>query len=57
MAPELLVMKDKPNISHWTMEIGYDNVKGGYDYPIRVFNARQDAALVIALNIFGDDIE
>lgn len=56
MAPKMLV-KDNPNISHWNLENGYENGWSEHDYPLRVFNARQGAALVLCLNIFEENLE
>lgn len=57
MAPELRTVTSNPNVSHWSLENGYD--KGIFEntYPIRVFNAKQGAALSVVLQLFIKDIE
>lgn len=57
MAPEMMVVKSNPNISFWSLDKGYDKGINERGYPVRVFNARQDAALIIFLKLFQRDLE
>lgn len=57
MAPEMKIVKDNPNVSNWISETGYKSEWCGNDYPIRVFNARQDAALGIETRLSVKDLE
>lgn len=57
MAPIMLGSGENPQISHWSLQDGYDDDFSERAYPIRVFNARQDAGLVIFLQVFERDLE
>lgn len=60
MAPEMMTVNTVPNISNWSIENGYNDSDGRRQktfYPIRVFNARQNAALFFFLQIYEHDIE
>lgn len=54
-----MVVKNIPNISHWDSEMGYDHEEAtthpGAEYPIRIYNAKQGAGLVVKL--FENDLE
>lgn len=57
MAPEMMIVKDNQNVSRWNPETGYDLKFSDNDYPIRVFNARQDAVLTVETRILKQDLE
>lgn len=57
MAPEMMIVKSNPNVSHWSLDGGYAKGVIERGYPVRVFNARQDAALIIYLKLFQEDLE
>lgn len=57
MAPELMNVNNKPHISQWSLENGYEDAVDRNSYPIRVFNARQGAALVTYMRLFEKDQE
>lgn len=57
MAPELMIVKNNPNVSHWSLEDGYDEGVREDDYPVRVFNAKQAAVLVTYPRLFEKDLE
>lgn len=57
MAPEMMTVTNNPNVSRWTLENGYENGYNANDYPIRIFNAKQGAAIVILLRLFESDLE
>lgn len=58
MATELMSVNNNPNISGWSLENGYDDIINDDDaYPIRVFNARNTAALVTLLRLHDKDLE
>lgn len=60
MAPEMMIVTNNPNVSHWSLENGYDDTFVSLDkrgYPIRVFNVKHSAALTIFLQLNGGDVE
>lgn len=60
MAPGMMIIKNNPPISKWTLENGYeDNDDEDFQnsYPIRVFNAKQTASLILYLSIDEKDFE
>lgn len=57
MAPEMMIVKNKPSISHWNLENGYDNGVRDNDYPIRVFNSKQGAILNALMQLNKSDFE
>lgn len=57
MAPEIMIIKDNPNVKHWSLENGYDDKADENTYPIRVFNAKDSAALTVTLRLFNRDLE
>ena len=52
MAAETMIMKSNPNVSNWSMEMGYEKGIRPDDYPIWVFNAKKHAALMVHLQLF-----
>lgn len=56
MAPEMMNVKNNPNVSRWSLENGYESPceKG---YPIRVFNVKHSVTLTIFLQLIGSDVE
>lgn len=52
-----MTVNGNPNVSHWNLENGYDEMANDEAYPIRVFNARHGAALVIFLRLYEQDLE
>lgn len=52
-----MTVNGNPNVSHWSFEDGYDEKADDEAYPIRVFNARHEAALVIFLRLHEKDLE
>lgn len=57
MSSRLKTVNSNPNITHWNLENGYETGALQNSYPIRVFNAKQGAALAVTLNLFTEDIE
>lgn len=57
MVPEMLTITKNPNVSHWNLENGYDDGFNGNGYPLRVFNARRDAALRVMVHLSIHDLE
>lgn len=57
MAPDMMTVTNNPNVSRWTLENGYEIGYNENDYPIRIFNAKQGAAVVILLRLFEKDLE
>lgn len=57
MSPEMMIVKNSSNVTHWTLENGYSDGIGGKVYPIRVHNARHNAALNMYLQIYEQDME
>lgn len=56
MAPEMMIVKNNPNVSNWSLENGYKS-HGERGYPIRVFNVKHSVTLTIFLQLFGMDVE
>lgn len=57
MAPEMMMVKENPNTSRWSLEKGYEIESTERGYPIRIFNVKQSVALAIFLQISGNDVE
>lgn len=57
MAPEMMTVTSNPNMSHWTLDDGYDDGRNGQEYPIRMFNAKQHGALVLFLVLHEHDLD
>lgn len=57
MAPGMMTVTNNRNISHWSLEYGYENGLTERGYPIRMFNARKGGALVLVLNLRQDDLD
>lgn len=57
MVPELMTAINKPNITNWSHANGYGNQVTVADYPIRVFNAKENKALTIYLGLFKPDLD
>lgn len=53
MAPEMMIVKSNPNVSHWNLENGYDDGFNGSGYPLRIFNARQE----VMVRLYEEDLE
>ena len=51
MAPGAMISKSNPNVSHWSIESGYEHEFGKDEYPIRVTGSDQIATLEINLVI------
>lgn len=57
MAPELIAITGNPNVSYWSLEAGYTEMANNDGYPIRVFNSRHAAVLVVYLCLYEKDSE
>ncbi|XP_055307692.1 pickpocket protein 28-like [Sitodiplosis mosellana] len=57
MAPELMIVKNNPNVSQWSLENGYDDTVNKKSYPFRIFNAKRGGALVTYLRSYERDLE
>lgn len=53
----MMIVQDKPNVSHWSLENGYDNDVRDDDYPIRVFNAQHSAILITYPRLSEHDLD
>lgn len=53
----MMIVKNSSNVTHWTLENGYSDGIGRKGYPIRVYNARHNAALNMYLQIYEQDME
>lgn len=49
MAPELMIIRDTPNASLWTLEEGYKDPEQNESYPRRICDAKPSSALVFIL--------
>lgn len=52
-----MIVKNKPNVTNWSFEDGYRDKFSETEYPIRVFNANQGAALVLMISLFEEDLD
>lgn len=57
MSPRVLMIRNKPNLTNWSLENGYRNRFKGSNYPKRIFSAKQTSALVVFLRLFDKDLE
>lgn len=57
MAPEMMTVKNNPNVSYWSLEKGYQALCNQIGYPKRIFNVKHSVSLTIFLQLFGQDIE
>lgn len=57
MAPELMTVKNNPNITNWSFEDGYERNSPTKDYPYRVFNAKQLGAFYTVFKLSKKHIE
>lgn len=57
MSPEIMIVKNNPNVTNWSFEEGYRDKFSETDYPIRVFNANQGAALLLMVSLYKEDLE
>lgn len=57
MAHGMMTVNNNPNVNAWTLQDGYEKGVRDCDYPLRVFNARQSAVLVIQTKLFQRDLE
>lgn len=58
MAPELMTVKNNPNITNWNFEDGYQKTTSTIrDYPNRIFNAKQFAGFYSVLQLFIYDMQ
>ena len=56
MAPEMQIVKNKPNGSKWSLEKGY--VEGAKEkYPLRVFHPKESGGLFLSLEVSNSDLE
>lgn len=51
MAPGMMITQNNPNVSGWSLENGYTGRMNDTEYPIRVVDSGQNAALDVALVI------
>lgn len=56
MAPEMMTIKNNPNISGWTADDGYANGFNKTDYPIRVFNSKPVSGLTVLMKTLERDL-
>lgn len=57
MTPDLMTVKWADNISNWSPDAGYKNDYQLYEYPVRMFNARQGLAFHVILTINTKDVD
>lgn len=57
MAHGMMIVNNNPNVNAWTLQNGYEDGVRDCDYPLRVFNARQSAVLIIQTKLFQRDLE
>lgn len=58
MATEMMIVKDNPPVSNWNIDQGYGTKKKQpNDYPVRSYNTKTEAALIVYLKLFEKDLE
>lgn len=57
MAPGMMIVKNNPNISQWSLESGYTSETNDNEYPIRLSNHGQFSGLFKYLFIFPKNLE
>lgn len=57
MAPGLMIVKTNSNMSHWTLDDGYEEDPVKEEYPIRVTGSGQIAALDLGLILYERDFD
>lgn len=57
MAPEMKIVKTNPNVSHWTIENGYESQFNENEYPLRVYSSKTEASLTAMLRLHLKDLE
>lgn len=57
MAPEMLTIVDRPNISDWSLENGYIDVANKSSYPIHVYSSQKHVELLFDLRAEDIDVE
>lgn len=57
MAPEMMIVKNNPP-SNWDIDSGYDTMADpANDYPLRSFNTKNQAALIVYLQLLEKDLD
>ncbi|XP_031632054.1 pickpocket protein 28-like [Contarinia nasturtii] len=56
MAPEMMTITNNENVTRWSLDSGYKKGLRKKQYPRRMFNAKQGAALMVGLRLSTDDI-
>lgn len=56
MSPELMTVKENPNISQWNSEDGYEIGVNDDCYPMRIFNSKPSGALKLFLQQIIEDL-
>ncbi|XP_055304301.1 pickpocket protein 28-like [Sitodiplosis mosellana] len=51
MAPGMMITKNMPNVSHWSLESGYANEMSDGEYPIRAVDSGKNAAFDVVLTL------
>lgn len=51
MAPGMMIVDNNPNVTHWSLEGGYDDETNKEFYPNRIFNANPGGALNIDFHL------
>lgn len=57
MAPEMMTIEDRLNLSDWNLETGYKTKSSGEDYPRRIFSALKKSGIRVDLRAYDEDIE
>lgn len=57
MAPGMMIIDNNSNMSHWTLDGGYDESLSNEEYPLRVAGSGRNAELTLGLVLNGRDFE
>lgn len=57
VASKMMIVNTNPNVSDWSLEIGYNSSMNDESYPKRVFSAKKGPSLHVSLWLFKRDFE
>lgn len=57
MSSDMMIDKFNRIVSNWSLENGYNDGVEKWHYPIRMFNSKQNGALLITLWVLNEHLE
>lgn len=52
MAPDMMIVRKNTNVSHWSLDNGYEEDSPEEVYPLRVIGSGRSTALELSINLF-----